>query len=520
MTAEQREAIWSLPLDTLGVFYRSVIERNDPHEIRELILNDRYFLLTIVLDVKVAWHPWVMERCREVERDPDEHLDLWSRGHFKSTIITYAGVAQYILNNPEHSVCIMSFKAGAADAFASQIKKAYESNATLLKCFPDILWSERATHEGDQWAVSEFTVKRRTNRKEASVSTSGLVSGMRTGGHYNLLVYDDTVTPESVTNAEQIERTTNAWSMSLNLGTVEDTKHWYIGTRYAMFDTYDYMLKLGTIKERRHICHDENGVPVLLPQKDYDLKKKEMTTRDWASQMLQQPIGEGELLMKEEWFNTYARPPDIPMNIYIAADTAQKVGKANDWTVFSVVGFGGDKRKYLLDLARDKLKQSDRCNKIFSLVEKWNPLIVFYEENAAPDDEEYIRRKMEERGRFSLKMFRRTSSGGSKRQHIESLEPEHREGLWWYPQAIKYRQYDGTTRDLIQDYLRDEFLVYPQVTHDDIMDCLSNFTAQNDDITPFLRYPTLKPRAEMSEVDRYRLTGGRLGRSRGGIFGR
>lgn len=507
MTQEQRESIWALDLPTLGIFYQSVLDRNDPHEIRELILNDRFFLLTMVLDVKVAWHPWVLARCREVERDPDEHLDLWSRGHFKSTIITYAGVTQYILNNPEHAVCIMSYKAGAADAFASQIKSAFESNDTLLRCFPDILWADRQTHAGDQWSVSEFTVRRRTNRKEASVSTSGLVSGMRTGGHYNLLVYDDTVTPESVTTPEQIERTTNAWSMSLNLGTIENTKHWYIGTRYAMFDTYDYMLKLGTIKERRHICHDENGVPVLLPQKDYDLKKKEMTSRDWASQMLQQPIGEGELLMKEEWFNTYGRVPNIPMNIYIFADTAQKIGKGNDWTVFSVVGFGADKRKYLLDLVRDKLKQSDRCRVMFNLVEKWSPLIVFYEENAAPDDEEFITGKMEERGRFNLKMFRRKPSDGSKRMHIESLEPEHREALWWYPQSIKYTQYDGSVRDLIQDYLHDEFLVYPQVTHDDMMDCLSNATAHNDDITPYLHFPTNKRRPDIGEVDRQVLFG-------------
>jgi len=134
-------------LDELADIYAEVWRQNDPDVIRDFILNDRFFLLTQVLNVTVAWHPWVLERCREVEADPDEHLDLWSRGHFKSTIITFAGTTQEILRNPELCVCIISYKAGAADAFASQIKSAFETNEVLLRCFPDILWAERPDHK-------------------------------------------------------------------------------------------------------------------------------------------------------------------------------------------------------------------------------------------------------------------------------------------------------------------------------------------------------------------------------------
>ena len=109
MTEQLYNRIHSLNLQQLGNFYKSVWEQNDVAVIRDLILNDRFFLLTQVLDVDVAWHPWVLARCREVEADPDEHLDLWSRGHFKSTIITFAGVAQYVLRDPNKWVMSQSW---------------------------------------------------------------------------------------------------------------------------------------------------------------------------------------------------------------------------------------------------------------------------------------------------------------------------------------------------------------------------------------------------------------------------
>lgn len=183
-----------------------------------LACNDRYFLLTGPLNRRDALHPWLFARCREVERAPDGHLDLWSRYHYKSSIITFAGVIQEILSDPDLTVAIFSHSKPIAKAFLVQIKRELEGNDVLKNLFSDVLWAEPA-REAPKWSENEgIVVKRASNPKEATVEAHGLVDGQPTSRHYGLLVYDDVVTVESVGSPEQIKKTTDRWELSDNLG--------------------------------------------------------------------------------------------------------------------------------------------------------------------------------------------------------------------------------------------------------------------------------------------------------------
>lgn len=51
---------------------------------RELGKRDLFFLLTVLLRRRDASRQWILDRCDEYQRDPNDHVDLWSRLHFKA----------------------------------------------------------------------------------------------------------------------------------------------------------------------------------------------------------------------------------------------------------------------------------------------------------------------------------------------------------------------------------------------------------------------------------------------------
>jgi len=214
--------------------FRDVANSEIPIEaaVRNLCLNDLFFIVYFIMEIPPANHPFVVDMCRTVEEGPKtKTLDIWAREHFKSTIITMAETVQAILRNPECTTAIFSFKKPAATKFLDGIRKTLEK-PILVQAFPDILY-EKPDTQAPVWSLENgIRVKRNSvSRKENTVEAFGLVEGMPTGGHFDRRIYDDIETADLAKNIEQLDQCFSQFEYSSYLGTDGGIER-VIGTYY------------------------------------------------------------------------------------------------------------------------------------------------------------------------------------------------------------------------------------------------------------------------------------------------
>jgi len=424
---------------------------------------------------------WLYERCREVQKEPDNHLDLWAREHYKSTIITFAKTIQDILaghgDDPlpewggrEPTFGIFSFNRPNAKKFLEQIRTELANNQVLKELFPDVLYQE-PERDAPKWSLDEgITVKRKTNPKEQTVEAWGLVDSMPTGAHFLVRIYDDVITEKFARSPDMIKKATESWGLSLNLG-ARGGRQRYIGTRYHFNDTYREILKRKTAIPRIYPATEDGtveGEPRFLTREELAKKRQDMGPYVYACQMLQNPTADETQGFKRDWVKFHHGSDGTGMNIYIVVDPASEKKKTSDYSVFEVIGLGQDHNYYTLDLIRDRLSLTQRADMLFRLHKKWRPLGVGYEKYGMQADIEHIKDKMErENYRFTI-----TPLGGNmpKNDRIKRLVPIFEQGRWYLPESRFYTKYDGTTSDLVDEFLTEEYDTFPVPVHDDMFD--------------------------------------------------
>lgn len=442
-----------LDFDQTLEWYAAVEPTLDDRGRALLNANDRYYLLTHTLHRVDALHPWVFDRCREVEDDPDGHLDLWARYHYKSTITTFAGIIQEIIIDPEITVAILSCTQDVATPFLAQIQQELESNDDLKRIHADVFWSN-PRKEAPVWSKDDgIVVKRRGNPKEATVEAHGVVDAMPTGKHFRLLNYDDLVTERLVTNAEMIKKVTERWELSDNLGSSHGTRKWHQGTRYSFGDSYGIILERKVLKERRYPATEDgtlNGKPVLLTQKRWDeVKLTQKSTV--AAQMLLNPLAGNEATFDATKFSQYDIIPSI-LNVYIMIDPSKGRSRRSDRTAIAVVGIDVGGAKYLLDGVCHRMKLSKRWDFIKQLHEKWenHPGVqlcnVGYEQYGMQVDLEVIEEyQIKDQTMFKINELNTTRDNTfSKRDRIERLEPDLSHGRFFLPSVVYHPDFGGS----------------------------------------------------------------------------
>lgn len=511
------------PLSDAKATVRLAIEENNPDLWRELCRTDLWFLLVAVCRRVDLEHQWFLDRCDEVQARPDGYLDLWAREHGKSSIITFGKTLQDILVDPELTVGIFSHTRPISKAFLRVLKRELEQNEFLKELFPDVLYAD-PEKESPGWSEDGgIVVKRKGNPKEATVEAWGLIEGMPTGRHFDVLVMDDIVTKDNAASPEMREKTLDAWSFALNLGKRGGRRR-MIGTRYHFGDAYGEIIKRGAAAPRIYAAEryewrnkvtsetyygpippsgDEaeegdaigwdkgEGGPVLLSADELAAKRRDMGPYVFASQMNLDPRQDSKVGFRLGWLRTYHGAAEGLT--YVVCDPANEKRKKSDYTALWVITASADRNLYVRWFIRDRLNLIERTKLLFWVHREFQPRAVGYEEYGMQADIEHIKFVQDQdKYRFDIIPLGGTTA---KFDRIQGLAPLFESGKIWLPPtlfaAIKDR--GGEMIDMVNDFVTNEYTAWPYAAHDDMLDALARVT----DPTLGIVYP------RASSVDRY-----------------
>ena len=176
--------------------------------IRKLAKTDLFFLMYFILGIEEVNRPWIVDRISEVESQFDRTHNLWPRGHFKSTLFSFAYPIQRILNDSNERIGLFSETRQIAKGFGLRIKTTLETNMLLLAAFPDVLY-DNPERQSPRWSMDDgLTVKRSKVFAESSFECWGMDS-LPTGKHYSIIIGDDLVSQGSVGTPEAMAKLEN-----------------------------------------------------------------------------------------------------------------------------------------------------------------------------------------------------------------------------------------------------------------------------------------------------------------------
>jgi len=384
------------------------------------------------------------------------------------------------------------------------IKQELESNNTLIRAFPDVLYAN-PKKEAQRWAEDTgLVVRRKNNPKESTLESWGLVDGQPTSAHFMLRIYDDVVAPASVTTPEQINKTTAMWELSDNLGAVGGRK-WHVGTRYHFGDTYNTILERGALTARLRAATDNgqpDGNPVLLTKEQWEEKKVIQGPATIACQQLQNPIA-GQMAMFDVTDLQVFEVRPATLNIYILVDPARSLKKGSANTAIAVIGIDTARNKYLLDGINHRCDLKGRWEAVKNMRRVWintkgvQGVWVGYEAFGAQADLDYFHERMEvELDSFPIEELKWPRDGeGSKDDRVQRLGPDFRSHKFFVPldsktltsqqercknigasyriaKPIKKRDSDNNIYDLSVMF-KEQMMFYPFAPLKDLIDAAS-----------------------------------------------
>ncbi len=423
-----------------------------------------------------------LSQVSEITDNPVRRLWLWSRGFFKTSLITESHSIFLILNNPNIRILLVSNTISVAEDILRNIKNHFMQNALFRYYFPDFCPEPNTAGKVEFGTTEEFTVKCRTrSRKEPTMMVAGIGTNL-TGLHFDYIKCDDLVTKDSVTNDSQIQQSKDYYSSLRHLfDKAAVPREDVVGTIYHFNDLYTSVLRKSGLFEESFIPARKDG-RAIFPERLTDEKLDELVADpsigpyQFQTQYMLNPVNPADAKFKEEWLKYYGTKDEpLPQGLaeYICVDPASTTKKKSDYTVITRWGVDDRGRTYLLQGVRDKLTTFQRIDILFEFVSRATNLRwVKYEViGGRHGDLEVIEQRKRTQGiYFNLKETKGTTH--SKADRIEQrLVGQYHAGNVLLPfEDYFVSKLDGRVYNFVQQ-LKLEYLQFPFTEHDDILDC-------------------------------------------------
>lgn len=427
---------------------------------KERVERDLYYFGREILrnDWLGEIHKEISERM--MQDDWKKAIILVPRDHLKSTFCNSTYVVQNIFRNFDVRILIGSETHEKAQAFLRTVKNAL-INVEVTELYGNMV--------GSKWTDAEIVVSRRSNPniKEPTVDTCG-IGGIKTGYHYDLMVFDDLVSLPNIGTPEQIQKVINFYKQSLPQLDPKG-KMVMIGTRWHKKDLYGYILR--ELKNEfqlqivRQVIENEKIIYPERFSKEYiDSLKKEMGGFMFACQYMNEPRDNDKEDFKEEWFNYYDRlnMKDV-YNAYITVDPAISKLKGRHHTGI-VVGLVNQRGEVLIDdVYREKFSPQETVKTVFELAQKYvgmdnvHDFVVGIETIGFQEMlfDEFDRKMREDNFFFPLEELKPKQQ--NKMDRIRGLQPRYQRGNVWHRRGAC-------------DPLEEELLWLGEGSHPDVAD--------------------------------------------------
>lgn len=438
-------------------------------KVRDACKKSLHFLCTQMLKYQ-DWDKVHDDAEKFLVRPAMKKALLLPRDHLKTSMVTIGKSIQFILQNPNVRILIANQIWDFARKILAEIKGHLEDKSQLPELFGPFV--------SHSWTSDSIIVRQRTKSlKEPTIMTTG-IEAENTGGHYEKIFLDDLMGHQNSATVDQRDKAKRFRRSMIALlepgGEIID-----IGTRWHNDDTFSeifanemdyYDVMVRKIVEKGQLIFPKkfskkfdsvkkNWVHVDYNCLDYVTHlRKSMTSSEFSSQYLNEPIDDENLIFKPSYFRYYQRRPERLFTA-MTIDPAISEKQSADYFAIRVDGMDEHYNIYVLDYIRGHWKVAESIDNIFTTYLKWRPSAVGLETVAYQKAlKGWLEEKMRDRHlHFPITELRR-GTNETKEFRIKAMEPFYREGKWFHAEWMKGKD------------LEQELLQFPKGKHDDLID--------------------------------------------------